>query len=414
MGKRTQFWRLLAGLGAASGLVLAGCNDHTTGQPGEPEGPLRITRLTLLDDHVSRDIAVFSDTSAPRDCSKPPDKGTPRCENDPFKDTYGLLKSPPTPDSGRDIRVVFNKLPLRYNGMDLERITKEPMRPPTKIELIFQDIVQLQCAASCGLPPTTKHLRLTGSELSPDPTVFPYGPSVQITVDTDDPLAALEPDTEYVVEVAPGLSDRNDNKVLLDEAARRLLRFKVEPFKPLQVGIGDADHDTWVYTQETTQYRVEGLANNGVVAIRMNASVDPTVFQNNTATAQINGINIPVKLGLNTITKDKMGNLVCDPGNQRTLFIYPSGGTWGMMPGAGQQVVITIRGADVRDVSQMAGHPAGMGRNTLKTDLVVTATLSGKPADANYTGLKVGEVAADDDCPGAMMMDMAMAGDMRM
>lgn len=80
--------------------ALCNCNDYTTGQPGEPDGPLVITRLTLLD-QTSRDAPVFTDTSAPADCTAPDVANTPACQGDIFKDLYGVKKSPPTPIPAR-------------------------------------------------------------------------------------------------------------------------------------------------------------------------------------------------------------------------------------------------------------------------------------------------------------------------
>src|SRR5437870_4287057 len=107
-----SFFPLLSGVLAASGIYyLSSCSDdHLTGQPGEPDGPLQITHLTLLD-NVSRDRAIFTDTAAPADCSDPAVKDSPACFNEPYGDRYGVKKSQPTPDSGRIIRAVFNKIP---------------------------------------------------------------------------------------------------------------------------------------------------------------------------------------------------------------------------------------------------------------------------------------------------------------
>src|SRR5256885_8232682 len=92
----------------ATFLILVSCNDYTTGQDPEPE-TLQVTRLTLFDT-TSRDAPVFTDTSVP-DCSRAENQGTPSCKSDINGDTFGPVKSPPTPDSGREVRVVFNKIP---------------------------------------------------------------------------------------------------------------------------------------------------------------------------------------------------------------------------------------------------------------------------------------------------------------
>lgn len=406
MRKRNELFMLLAGFGAASSLALASCNDYTTGQESEPEGPLKVTRLTLFDGTRT----VFTDTSSPTNCKDPAQSQLTRCQNDPLGDRYGLTNSPPTPDSGQDLRVVFNKLPLLLDGMDLQKITKEAMKPPTKIELaaFAKDVLQLKCSGCTAVPPYEVDVQLTGSELSPDPTVFPYGPALQIVTSTDDPLASLEPETEYSVEIKPGLAGRDGNKLQLDGESQKLLRFTTEPFRVLTAGVGDADHDASV-VGEPTEYEIADVAKNGALIIALNASVDPSVFKAGTVTATKGGMNVPVKIGVNQITTDMMTMKdVCDPGNQRTLYIYPASGNWG---DAGD-VTITIKGADVRDVSQAENHPAGQGKHTLKTDIVIKATTTGKDADDQYAGLTSDVVAADDDCPSAMTNEDMGTADM--
>jgi 3D (Asp-Asp-Asp) domain-containing protein len=426
MRKRNQLSMLLAGLGAA-GLTMASCNDLSTGQEGEPEGALKITRLTLFDDHVSRDSAIFTDTSAPADCMDPAVKDSSRCVNDPFGDRYGLKKSPPTPDSLSDIRVVFNKLPLTLDGQDLQKISKPDKMPPTEKDFgpIPRDVAVLSCVSGCaGAPATIVKLALTGSELSPDPTVFPYGPALQIVADPDDPVAALEPESEYTVVIKQGLGDRDGNRVDLGGDAPKLLRFNTEPFQVLQVGVGDVDHDPYVYAEPATSYETDvveeivtmemGMEKRypGVIAIKLNAPVDPSVFKVGTVKATAGAMSIPVKIGVNAITEIEemmVKKLVCDPGNQRTLYIYPERGSgWGP---AGTEVTVTITGADIRDLSQAENHPAGQGKHALKSDIVVTATVIEEPEE--YSGLSTQVVAADDDCPSAMAQDMSMPGDMR-
>ena len=52
-------------LGAAASLMLLGaCNDNLTGQDGEPTGPLKVLRLTLIDFGINTGHLVFTDTSA--------------------------------------------------------------------------------------------------------------------------------------------------------------------------------------------------------------------------------------------------------------------------------------------------------------------------------------------------------------
>ncbi len=92
--------------GSALSVIAMSCADYLTGQIPEPEGPLLVTKLTLLDKRLSRDVAVFTDTSLP-DCKQFPaefcsveaNRATTSCRicyNDVLKDTYSLAKSPPT------------------------------------------------------------------------------------------------------------------------------------------------------------------------------------------------------------------------------------------------------------------------------------------------------------------------------
>src|SRR5436305_554434 len=101
MRKRNRVFFWLAGLGAASGMALSSCNDYMSFQDGEPDGPIKVVKLTLFDNDgsagpKSRDVAVFTDTSIPADCgyfdpatgkqmrpdNPPGAKDTPTCKND--------------------------------------------------------------------------------------------------------------------------------------------------------------------------------------------------------------------------------------------------------------------------------------------------------------------------------------------
>src|SRR6185436_2310504 len=104
------------------------CPDYATGQDPEPDGPLLVTRLTLFD-ATSRDAPVFTDTSVP-DCDKAENQETPACKSDINRDAFSTKKSPPTPDSGREVRVVFNKLPAYFNGQEIERRVEQPGKAP--------------------------------------------------------------------------------------------------------------------------------------------------------------------------------------------------------------------------------------------------------------------------------------------
>src|SRR5262245_4621313 len=129
--------------------LLVGCNDFTTGQDPEPPA-LEVKRLTLFDG-ASRDAPVFTDTSVP-DCSKAENQAPPGVASDINRDKYGPIKSPPTPDSGREIRVVLNKLPAYLGPKDLEVVQ------PGKDPVAEQGAAKLICEGCSGLPPITLSL----------------------------------------------------------------------------------------------------------------------------------------------------------------------------------------------------------------------------------------------------------------
>src|SRR5262245_34275990 len=115
--RRNRFFMLLTGLGAASCLALSGCEpDYTTGQDPEPEGPIQITKLTLFDNFVrDPDVPVLTDTSSPESCDgvavdDTSDRG--KACNGPFGARFHPKNNPVNTESGMDIRVVFNKIPL--------------------------------------------------------------------------------------------------------------------------------------------------------------------------------------------------------------------------------------------------------------------------------------------------------------
>ena len=62
---------------------------------------------------------------------------------------------------------------------------------------------------------------------------------IGLTKTTVDPLAALEPDASYTVQLSKGLSGRDKNPVLMDDRAMALLSFRTEPFQTNSVGNGD-------------------------------------------------------------------------------------------------------------------------------------------------------------------------------
>lgn len=427
------FVRSALAIGAASSLtVLASCTDFLTGQDPEPPGPLTVTRLTL-----SNLNGVFTDTSAPLDCSLDELKDTPPCVNAPFKDRFSPKMSPPDPDSGGRLRVVFNKIPLLLNGKDLETTPADGSLPTDigkDLRLIDPNVVQLQCEGSgCGVPMSYNSLDVSGSSLSPDPTTFDYGPALMMQVATsydpavvgvddsmnplipDDDLRALEPGTVYHVVLNPGLSGRNaDEKLVLDARAAALLSFSTLPFQQLRFGIGDlSTDDSDVPKTDSLSdpalsdscVRGSGVAadpyivaassgsasdmscmyknpaNNGVMALYMNAGIHSGSLLGSTATAtvSVNGgadTAVPVVLSVRKDTDISMNfGQNCKGGNQRALYIAPASGKWVSTLAATDKAVVTVilRGADIRDVSQAAGH--GPGRHVLSGDVVLQATI---------------------------------------
>nr|HPH29637.1 hypothetical protein [Pseudomonadota bacterium] len=187
--RKKLLYLLLAGSGAS--VLSMSCADYLTGQLEEPAGPLEITKLTLFDG-TSRDVKIFTDTSVPDcsaakslDCSAPENVATNLCRtcyNSVDKDVYSPLRSVPTPDS-IDLRVVTNKTPQTLDGVELSDATA------------IGKAVGLKCASCAGVPVLKKTLLVSGSGISFDPKQIPYGPSLQLTVDTTDPRSALEPDS---------------------------------------------------------------------------------------------------------------------------------------------------------------------------------------------------------------------------
>jgi hypothetical protein len=423
MKKRTAQDILLTGAGTLVGLLsVAGCNDYLTGQDGEPAGPLKVVRLTLLDPGISRDHSVFTDTSVPPDCMDAMYKDSKACKNDPFGDMYGVLKSQPNPDSARRLRVVFNKVPLTIDGMELERVPE--MGLPTSLKLSDPSVISLSCtgcstdAGKSGVPATYNSLQLTGSDLSPEPSQFPFGPGLQMEVltscsgasarykccvqgliqppqgmeckdltsdpadDPSDPLAGLEPGSTYTVVLKPGLGGRNaSDKVLLDDAAKALLTFNTEAFQALGYGSG-AEHFTIDEGKPVTlpAFAKKNAMNmdelvHGVLIVDLNAPVDESLFTSTTATAtiKVNGTELPMamvpQLRVSTaradIVTDDEGERVepdCTFENRRHLYIGPANGSWGsFQPMDKVEVTITLKGGEINDVSQVA-TPDPMGK----------------------------------------------------
>ena len=385
----------------AAGLatLLGSCTDYLTAQTPEPEGPLRVTKMTLLD-KVSRDSAVFTDTSLPDCaqynadfCGQEENRGNDACRvcyNDVFKDKYSAKKSPPTPDSATDLRVVFNKIPRKWNGKDVN-----PDNVP-------DEALRLQCDGTCvGIPAYKRLLDVSGSSLSFDPTEIPYGPSLRIAVNRDaDPRAGLEPSAKYSVYLDVGFADRAGNA--LDwKAATALLQFSTEPLKVLQMGRGDGKADPWVYASNKygdgsaqNPYSVADLARNSAIVLKLNAAVSPEPL----ATASIVGTaksttgtsqTVNVLVGTNVWGTEADGSLsrkdaACVQQNQRLLAFWPDtpDGRW---PQDAVEVSFSVPEGIVKDVAQKAGFPTGM--HALDRSVAVRTRFSDKDADSKYTGL---------------------------
>jgi hypothetical protein len=410
--RKRLLYLLLAGGGTGlmcgSLAVLTNCTDYLTGQIEEPSGPIQVTKLTLFDSS-SRDQPVFTDTSIPDcsknqnvDCTSPDNRDSVVCHtcyNDVNKDKFSPDNSVPTPDSGQDMRVVFNKVPLLLDGGDLGN------------QDLLNKAMDLTCAGCAGIPPLQHVLQISGSGVSFDPTQVPYGPSLQLTVDRTDPRSALEPGNTYQVTVNPGVAGRDGNK--LDTAiAPALLTFQTEPFKVLRLGNGDAKNDKWVYA--TTNYGdgspgkpyvVSDLVQNGVVALRFNASLYTAALKPITIRALINSgaATVDVKLGANNCKKGSSGYVQDDA---RTLYLIPAtpDHSW---PAIANEITASIPAAAIKDVAQKPGFPAG--QHSVAQDLVVSIKLTGKPADSSFGGVLTTAAQAATDCADAMTMNPDMS-----
>jgi hypothetical protein len=439
-------------------MVVAACNDNLTGQDGEPHGALKVTKLTLNDSGLNRvgiqgARSVVTDTSVPPDCSAASAMNLPQCTADPFKDKYGVLKSPPNPDSAHSLRVIFNKAPMLLGGKPLEPIPDNDL-PTTLPTLSDPTVLSLSCQncstdnGAFGVPPSYNSLEITGTELSPDPGQYAYGPSLEMEALANcsksdgpatplkcmlaglkaDPFRALEPGSTYTVTLNPALSarigDGTDN-VLLDDAAKALLTFTTEPFQVLYVGLAAqdpngnlADNSVWDSTMNgdgstATPYTAGALAfdamgnqlmnpqlvaNEGAIAVTLNAPVDDSMFvanQTATATVTANGTNTMVPVIISAATGMPKA---CVYANRRTLYIAPMAGTWTATPGANVTVDVTLRGSDIRDLSQLPNHPAGKGVHVLSKDAHIRATLLATPADMSYPGVLATAVVPSSMC----------------
>ncbi len=393
MSRRHTLSSLLIGSAAIVSLTtLSACDDYSTGQEAEPPGALKVERLTLSDGHQ------FIDTSAPLDCEAANLKDTPECVNSPFKDAFSIKKNPPTVEHATKLRVVFNKLPLKLNGVDVEKAPSDGKLATEicELDLRDRDVIKLECDGCTGIPTAYTSLQLAGSALTPDPTTFDYGPALQLEVlpaidpdgplaclrddasntrdikkIADDPLRALEPNTTYRVVINPGLSGRNTaDKVLLDDRAKSLLTFTTQPFAVTNTQTGDV----------TQGDKVLGLANSSAVVVTTNAGVDHTRFQAGTITTAEITVNGGAAMSVPVVLRNGY-NADCYRGIQRSLYVAPVSGTWVNAVGASDDVKlkVVIRGSDIRDIAQDAAHTPGMGRNSLSEDIKVEATIVADP-----------------------------------
>ena len=456
MRERTAQLSLLLGAGAAASLMMIGCADYVTGQDGEPRGPLMVTKLTLNDGGLSRPSGrVVTDTSVPPDCNAPAAVNLPQCFADPFKDMYGVRRSPPNPDSAFRLRVVFNKAPLNFKGAPLEPVPAEGLpTTATPLKLADPTVIKLTCQncsmdglGNLGVPPSYNSLQLTGTDLSPDPAQYAFGPGLQRealatcprapTIPPPpapppaptkcqlvgpsyktDPFRALEPGATYSVVLDPmlqgRLADGSDN-VMLDDAAKALLTFTTEPFQVVTVGIGDgADNQVAGSTDfgdgsAATPYLANlasgdpELANEGALVVALNAPADESRFTMQTVSASVtaNGATMSVPVTISTAL-GAPGD--CDYGNRRSVYIAPTSGSWLAMATPGAVVTVTIRGSEVRDLSQLPGHPAGQGVHVLAKDITVQAKLLPKsipvpaPDPDTYSGVRADIVVNPSGC----------------
>lgn len=395
-----------AGLSAA--LLLSGCADYLTGQLEEPKGPIQVLKLTLSDPG-SRDATVFTDTSLP-DCKMAPDctKAENRelsicriCYNDVFKDRYAPHKSPPTPDSGRDIRIVFNKAPLMLDGKELGTSWDASKDATTTdaASVALRDSVKLICTECGGQPPMSRSLFISGSDVSFDPVSIPYGPSIQLSLftkdskskDNTDPRAALEPDSSYTIQLASGIAGRDGEKWSGAGEQGALLKFKTEPFQILRVfgSKNSPDKDEWVYKSQPalTTFDVADQQRNGAVTLQLNAPVFHAGLSAVMVEARRDGgALIQVGLGSNAF-----GSSECKPQSQRELYVFPLTGDW---PSDASEVKIRIPAASIKDVAQ--GGMFTQGRHSISGELTLNVKFAATAAEPH---VKNADARAASKCP---------------
>lgn len=232
-----------------------------------------------------------------------------------------------------------------------------------------------------------------------------------------DPFRALEPGATYSVILDPQLQGRlgdGTDNVLLDDAARALLSFTTQDFQVITVGIGDgADNEVAGNTDfgegsAASPYKANlmseaQLANEGALVIGMNAPVDESRFTAQTVSTSVtvNGMTISVPVTVSTAVGTALD---CDYGNRRAVYIAPTAGRWLPMAEPEATVTVTIRGSEIRDLSQLPGHPAGQGVHAVTKDITIVAKLLPEsipvpaPKPATYSGVRASMVVAPSGC----------------
>lgn len=378
------------GVGLLGLLSFAGCQDYLTGHAEEPTGPLQVLRLTLSDAH-SRQAAVFTDTSLP-DCKQMPDctqssnASLPICRvcyNDVFKDRYSPKNSPPTPDSGQDIRVVFNKVALKLGSVDLA--VSDSDKDDVAGAGALKKSVKLSCTSCAGLPELTRQLFLTGSDVTFDPTTIPYGPSIQMAVDTSDPRAALEPGREYTVELDKQIAGRNGEPWPAPADQLALLKFSTEAFRVTKIfqRVKEGQQaapwtlDEWLDKPLAGTHTIGGQSPLGAITLVFNASLHLETVKAATVTVQdATGMAIPAKLGTNAFDPK-----TCKTASARELYIFPETGDW---PDTGK-LTIRVAPETIKDVAQTAMFPVGASKLSSEISLSVVLDKAGGEAHVKNT-----------------------------
>lgn len=432
MKKRKHLWALFAA--GVAGLTAPSCDNTNIAVPGEPEGAIQVTRVTLLTDGDTelRETQVFSDTSAPAACLEGQE-----CIFTTTRDLYGSRLSPINPDSYSQIRVIFNKIPLKVGEKDLETPVfplkagqpdggeQDTTLPPVRITLNVTDAAALSSPDGCGSPAMTMSVSLAGTDKTPNPIDIPYGPALQLVPTAHDALRALEPGCKYEVKLNDALAGRDGKP--WDKATAKFLSFTTEALRVLRSGIGDEDGDTWypatpkeeektILSQPSPPILDGGkVANDGAIRVKLSAALHDSSVETAGITATVNGVGTAVKATVYQVGTDDNMKPVCDAGNGRALFIYPASGTWAAMPKADDKIVITIDGAKIWSAAQTANIPKDRGKSSLSGTITVNATSTGAAAPAEgYMGILTADLAQSTDvvCKPAPTEDMTSPADM--